>query len=226
MSGWLEFGRRVRCSDGAFGELEDVVIDPGRRQVTHLVVVPEHPQGQARLVPIELADSAAGGGAIALRCTLAEGHALPPVREIAYLRLGTAPDDSPDWDVGVRDVYSMPSYDAGAMVEYHPDPDPAVLMRYDRVPKGEAELRRDSDVLTADGHHLGTVDAFLVQDGRITHVVLRRGHLWGQREVSVPVAAFAEVRTDGITLRLTKAEVHALPSASRRRWVADHSAAP
>lgn len=34
----LELGGRVDCSDGTFGELADVVIDPTTKRVTHLVV--------------------------------------------------------------------------------------------------------------------------------------------------------------------------------------------
>jgi hypothetical protein len=34
----LELGGRAGCSDGTFGELADVMIDPTTRRVTHLVV--------------------------------------------------------------------------------------------------------------------------------------------------------------------------------------------
>ena len=51
----LEIGNRVRCTDGAYGELADIVIDPLEKRVTHLVVQPEQHDGQRRLVPIQLA---------------------------------------------------------------------------------------------------------------------------------------------------------------------------
>ena len=58
---------------------------------------------------------------------------------------------------------------------------------YDRVPKGEVEVRRASPVTSADGHHLGHVDGFVVDGEQITHIVLEHGHLWGRRDLTVPI---------------------------------------
>jgi sporulation protein YlmC with PRC-barrel domain len=49
----LQLGSVVHCPDGVYGELADVVIDPLKRQVTHLVVAPHHRHDLARLVPVE-----------------------------------------------------------------------------------------------------------------------------------------------------------------------------
>ena len=72
----------------------------------------------------------------------------------------------------------------------------------------------------ADGHRLGKVDGFLVDDGdAITHFVLERGHLWGRREVTIPINAVAHVFTDAVTLTLTKDEVgRAASPAPVHRW--------
>jgi len=81
------------------------------------------------------------------------------------------------------------------------------------------EVRRASDVTSSDGHHLGKVDGFLVgDDDAITHFVLERGHLWGRREVTIPINAVAQVYTDAVALSLTKDEVGELPSERVHRW--------
>jgi hypothetical protein len=90
-------------------------------------------------------------------------------------------------------------------------------MTYDRVPKGMAEIRRESAVTTADGHTAGRIEGFLTRAGEITHIVLERGHLWGRREVSIPVSAIARVSTDCVALTLSKDEVRALPAIRVRR---------
>ena len=36
----LHLGTTVHCTDGEYGELADLVLQPGSRQVTHLVVAP------------------------------------------------------------------------------------------------------------------------------------------------------------------------------------------
>jgi sporulation protein YlmC with PRC-barrel domain len=216
----LELGTPVRCSDGIYGKLTDVVIDPTRKRLTHLVVEPEHQEeATVRLVPVELAEAREGEqDTIFLRCTVEEVNQLEPVREFAYLRLGQFPVDDPAWDVGVQNVLAMPYYEYAGLGPY-PGADPNLGVTYDRVPKGEIEIRRASSVISADGHALGEVDGFLIDDSdEITHFVLERGHLWGRREVTIPIGAVAKVETDAVTLSLTKDEVAALPSVRVHRW--------
>ena len=78
---------------------------------------------------------------------------------------------------------------------------------FDRVPKGEVEVRRSSPVTAADDHFLGEVDGFVVDGGHITHFVLERGHLWGKREITIPIGAVAKVENDAVSLSLSKDEV-------------------
>ena len=167
-------------------------------------------------MPIELAErDAREADAVALRATVEEVGDLLPVREVAYLRLDGFPVEDPDWDVGVEEVLALPYYSS-----YDLEPTPVdYAARYDRVPKGEVEIRRASAVESADGHHLGDVDGFLVDgDGLITDVVLEQGHPWERREVVIPIGAVARVETDAVTLSLTKDEVGALPPVAVRRW--------
>ena len=221
----LELGRPVNCTDGPLGKLADVVIDPTKRSVTHLVVEPDGDHGKARLVPIELASDQDGEAAIAVRCSVEEANQLEPVEETAYIRLGDSPELEAGWDLGVESVLAEPyyvyGYAGGPGYETGPPPDydPHVTVTYDRIPKGDVEIRRASEVSSADGHHLGKVDGFLVDDDdAITHFVLERGHLWGRREVTIPINAVDSVFTDAVTLTLTKDEVGELPSVHVHRW--------
>jgi sporulation protein YlmC with PRC-barrel domain len=212
----LELGSAVRCTDLPFGELADVVIDPVSRRVTHLVVQPPDRPDGARLVPVERARG--DGDGIALDCSVAEVEALAAVHESAYLRVDEFPVLDPDWEIGTQDVLALPLYQeldgAGSAI----DPDPHVIVNYDRIPKHEVEIRRSSAVVSADGHRLGHVDGFLVGRGETTDIVLERGHLWGRREVVIPAAAVARVENDLVTLSVTKDEVGALATRRVHRW--------
>jgi sporulation protein YlmC with PRC-barrel domain len=210
----LEIGIRVRCTDGVYGELADIVIDPLEKRVTHLVVEPEQGEG-GRLVPIQLAKGRDDEQReIELSCTLDEARRFESVHERAYLRLGEMPAEDPDWDVGVQDFLAMPYYPGLDMGAYPGgEIDSHVTMYYDRVPKGEVEVRRASAVISADGHSLGEVDGFVVDaDDHITHFVLERGHLWGRKEVTIPIGAVARVESDAVHVALSKDEVGALPA--------------
>jgi sporulation protein YlmC with PRC-barrel domain len=217
----LELGKPIRCADGDIGELGDVVIDPTTRQVTHLVVRMHAHDGPARLVPVELVDGGAGeDGEIALRCRMDEMESLDTVEKFAYLRTGEFPVEDPRWDVGVSELLMAPYYEATGLGEYPGAYDPSSGMAYDRIPKGEVEVRRSSEVFASDGSLVGRVDGFVVDDGQhITHFVLERGHLWGRRDVTIPIGAVDRIETDAVTLSLTPDEIGALPAAHVHRWL-------
>jgi sporulation protein YlmC with PRC-barrel domain len=215
----LDPGRKVRCTDGEYGELADVVVDPTSRRVTHLVVEPRHEPERATLVPADLVAVAEDGEVIALRVTADEVAHLPRVRETDYLRIDQAPVSDPDWDVGIENVLAMPYFmPVGFDTAMAPIDDPVELV-YDRVPKGEVEIERTSPVRDTHGKVLGAVDGFVVDgEGQITHLVLGEGHLFGRREVTIPIGGVARVENDGVLLGLSQSEVQELPSVRLHRW--------
>ena len=212
----LKLGTSVRCRDDAVGELADVVIDPVGKRVTHLVVLTDDGDENARLVPVELAHTYERAQ-ISLECGADELTRFESVREFAYLPLGEQPDEDPKWDVGVEDVLAMPTSGADQVGDYVGELSPNVAMTYDRVPKGEVELRRSSGIETADGHHVGHIDGIVVDDDVITSLTLERGHLWWRKDVSIPIESVSRVSTDTVTLSLTRDQIAALPSVSAHR---------
>src|SRR5438046_8360107 len=207
----LELGKRARCSDGAVREPVDLVPDAGNRRVTHLVVQPEDNPGDARLVPVELAAAGADEHEVSLRCTEKELDEMSLVHESAYVGAGEQVEEEEDgWEVGVRDMQVIPDYLPTAMPG---DLAPEVVVTYDRVPKGEIELRHASDIYSADRHHLGSLDGVVLgADGNIDQLLLGRGHLWWRREIAVPATAIGELANDMVTLGVSKAEAASFPS--------------
>jgi hypothetical protein len=62
------------------------------------------------------------------------------------------------------------------------------------------------------------VDGFVIDDDDlITHFVLERGHLWGRREVTIPIGAVARVESDVVYVALSKDEVGDLPAVRVHR---------
>ncbi len=74
-------------------------------------------------------------------------------------------------------------------------------------------MRPGDRVHAVDGE-IGRVQGFLVNPGedQVTHVLLEEGHLWGRKEVAIPVTAVTRV-DQGIRLNLTKEQVEDLPPA-------------
>jgi sporulation protein YlmC with PRC-barrel domain len=193
-------GAGASGSDGACGEVTRVVVDPLTRTVTHLVVEPKHRHGYGRLVPLDLVDATAGE--IRLRCTMAEFERLDPAEETRFLP-GTS--GYPDYDP--EHVLIMPYYNIG-MAEAYCGP---MTVTYDAVPLDEVEVRRGEHVHATDGN-IGRVQGLVIDPDshHVTHVLLQEGHLWGRKEVAIPISAVTGV-DDGIRLNLTKQQVQDLP---------------
>jgi hypothetical protein len=212
----LRLDANVQTTDGLSGTLADVVLDPIKRAVTHVVVRAGEPDPAARLVPLQLvAGGTAPGEALSLTCTAAQFEQLESVQGYAYLPVDERPAPDSEWDVGVEDVVMMPSYQGADLGVYTAEIDPNVGVTYDRVPKGEVEIRHSSDVVSSDDHELGAVNAVVVENTAITQVVVEHGHLWWHRAVSVPIESVATLETNAIRLTLTKAEFGKLPSKKR-----------
>jgi len=214
-------GAEVACSDGVCGDLSRVVVDPVARALTHLVVEPKHQAGLARLVPIELVDATARD--IHLRCTAAEFDALEEAEETHFIA-----DAGEQMGYNAEDVVSWPYYGLGlgvsglgvgglgaAGVGGIGLTDTPQFSISDRVPAGKVEVRRGEHVHATDGD-IGRVQGLIIDpsDHHVTHVLLEEGHLWGKREITIPIGAVKEVAVEGVQLNLTKAEVRDLPPVS------------
>jgi uncharacterized protein YrrD len=72
-------------------------------------------------------------------------------------------------------------------------------------------VERHQSVHAVDGE-IGQVEGFMVNpaDDKVTYIVLREGHLWGHKQVAIPVSAVASI-DDGIRLNITKQQVENLP---------------
>ena len=219
-------GADVSCSDGACGEVRRVIVDPVARAVTHLVVEPKHRKGHGRLVPLDLVDATTGE--IRLRCTTADFEKLDPAEENDF-RPGSAYPGDPGYGseqgLGVQWPLWLslqaPFYELnrglgdGTGVSSSAGPGRGHTMReitYDSVPVGEVEVRRGEHVHANDGE-IGRVEGLVIDPGshQVTHVLLQEGHLWGSKEVAIPIGAVTGV-VDTVQLNITKQQAENLPA--------------
>ena len=199
-------GAEVSCSDGACGVVRRVVVDPVARAVTHLVVEPKHRLDLAKLVPVGLVD--ASGDQVRLSCTTAEFEQLDDAEESQFIPgAGGVPAYGPD------QALSWPYYGLGPGVGGFGSEIGPMEVVYDTTPAGEVEVRRGEHVHATDGA-IGRVQGLVVdqKSRHVTHVLLQEGHLWGKKEVAIPIGAVAKVDPDdGIRLSITKRQVQDLP---------------
>jgi sporulation protein YlmC with PRC-barrel domain len=197
-------GAPAECSDGPCGAVSRVVVDPVAREVTHLVVEPEHRAGLGRLVPLDMVE--AGAGDVRLRYTLAEFEKLPSAEETDFLPGGSGYEA-----YAAHEAYYWPYFG----LEGGADPALALASAVETratLPKGEVGFQRGEAVHASDGE-IGKVEGFVVESsqGHVTHVLLQEGHLWGRKQVAIPIGAVEKI-DQGITVKLTKHEIEALPA--------------
>ena len=208
----LRIGAVAVGRDGYRGEVRAAVIDPVAATVTHVVVEPEGRSGLARLVPLTLletdaeTDAGAASGQLRLRCTQAEFMNLGPAEEtLAEFAVGqTVPVQllPPGWR-GTGEPVAR-----GGDIARIPERETV-----DVIPPGEVEEHHGDHVHATDGD-IGQLRAFRLDpsSGRVTHVLLGEGHLWGRKEVAIPFDQITGF-DHGITLSLTRKQVQDLPPA-------------
>ena len=204
MAGTTQFtiGAEASCRDGVCGDVSRVVVDPVARAVTHLVVEPKHRQGLGRLVPLDLVDATTGE--IRLCCTSAEFEKLEHAEETHFL-----PGSSGFADYGPEEALSLPYYGLTMGIGGGRGFGMGNITQsvcYDSVPLGDVTVRRGEHVHATNGD-IGQVQGLVINpDRHVTHVLLQEGHLWGRREVAIPISAVTNV-DDGVHLNITKQEV-------------------
>ena len=185
----------VYCVDGLCGQSKEVVMDPKTEEVTHLVVREKHSPGTELLVPVDLVAETTPHQ-IRLRSAKDELAELQPL-----LRVEVIEEKIPHY---VPDPYLMPIK--------IPETKWIAVTR-EAIPPGKIAVRQGARVEATDGQ-VGRLDEFLVDPVtvQVTHLVMREGHLWGQRDVTIPVTEIDRLGEKTIYLKLNKDQVEALPS--------------
>ncbi len=199
-------GADASCSDGPCGRLTRLIVDPKTQTVTHLVIGPTHRAERQRIVPIDLVDETAGE--IKLHITRAEFGKLDPAEETDLL-----PKEAPEPKIYTASLGRLGGpLPADELSFSHLSlKDGARVSIQDAVPLGEVEVERGEPVFATDGE-IGKVQGLVIDPGShgVTHVLLEEGHLWGRKEVAIPIGSVTRV-DNIIRLTIDKQQVQDLP---------------
>lgn len=203
---------QVVCTDGVCGRSVYVLVNPVLEQITHLVVKDDSRPHTEYIVPVDVV-SHATASTVELRCSKDELEKMDRFVQTEFVE-EKLPETYPGYGggYGMGSLYYWPysSYERTVRVP----------VEHLEVPAGELAVRRGTRVKATDGD-VGHVDEFLVDpdNGHITHLVMREGHLWGQKDVTIPLSAVGETREDTVYLKINKHEIESLPTVPvHRRW--------
>ena len=207
----------VTCTDDNCGKSSHVIINPLDRSITHVVVeYDSFNDSNKRLVPldkiIETTDNS-----IQLKCTTEELIGMEKFTETHYINSDAAEyaafDPLAERSVNELDSFSMLPYVYPESNIY------SIPVEDERIPPGEIAVHRGADVEATDGH-VGRVAEFVIDptDGHITHLVLREGHLWSEKELTLSLSTVERMDEDAVYLNLDKKAVKSLPAIPVKRF--------
>jgi uncharacterized protein YrrD len=192
---------KVYCTDGLCGRSTHIVFKPSSDEVTHVVVETQQSPHTQVLVPVSRVTETTPDS-INLRYSRDELAKLQSFIETEFVQVDVSP------------YVGLPYY-----IEPYPFAySQRVGVAHEAIPTGELAIRRGARVEATDGH-VGHVDEFLIdpKNDAITHLVLREGHLWGQKDVTIPITQIDHIEEDTVYLKLDKASIEALPTVAAHR---------
>ena len=188
----------VQCTDGEAGHSVCVIVDPIKDQITHLVVKEKGLFGIERLVPANLILETSQDH-IWLNCNLKDLEKTGSFTESEFVPYPSG------------EGYTWP---------YYPIEEEGFILDHEKIPRNELAIRRGDRVNAADGP-IGRVDEFLVdpKTDSITHLVMREGHLWGQKDITIPISQMDHIESGAVFLKLSKTDIENLPSVPVKRRI-------
>jgi sporulation protein YlmC with PRC-barrel domain len=195
----------VHCADGLCGRSTHIILNPVTEQVSHIVVKEEQSPGVERLVSVKLVASTAAE-VILLNCTKDIFAKLEPFNQPDFIYTDV-PQHATDPSLTLLWPFVVP-------VKRIVDD------KVRRIPPGELAVRRGARVRATDGW-VGRVDEFIVGpvSGNITHLVLREGHPWKEKDITIPVDQIDHIKENTVYLKIDKNTIASMPSvAVKRRW--------
>jgi uncharacterized protein YrrD len=193
----------VECDGGLCGQISDVILNPVSDKVTHIVVKSNKVPHKEYVVPVqEIVESNAN--CIHLLCSAEKLENMQHFIETDYLRV------------------EVPTYISGSyrVLPFVVPETKVVTKEHEHIPPGELAIHRGAQVNALD-RHVGQVDEFLVDptSGHITHLILREGHLWGKKDIVIPLSLIDRIEEDAVYLKVTKRALEKLPDIPvQRKW--------
>ena len=180
------------------GEVAYVVVNPHSFHVTDLVVSTGDFIGRDIVVPTDQIDSESDGG-VYLKLDREGLNACPDYVDVNY----QTPPNS--WLPAPGLTYPTGAMLWPAGIEY-----PEAASVTVNTPRGTVGLHVGMDVVSSDGHKVGSIDALVTdpQSEDVTGFVVKHGFIF-THDTEIPVAQVSSVENDQVTLGLSRDQAEA-----------------
>jgi len=218
----LKEGTGVFTSGGEqVGEINRFVLDPNTNKITHIVVQKGWLFAEDRLVPFEEVRSVTEDKVV-LKDEIEDFDQLPPFEETHYVPVN---ERDRDRDLDREQEEGYPAYPVGPAYFWYPPygylGDPAYGLAYGwpygvkerNIPADSVPLQEGTDVVSADGEHVGDVEELFVDDEShmVTHFLVSQGTFFKDRKL-VPANWIRSVSEDQVRLNVASELLKRLPA--------------
>jgi sporulation protein YlmC with PRC-barrel domain len=189
----------VVCNDGPCGQSTNVIFNPVNHKVTHFALRDKSlADNPTRLVPAGMVADVTPQQ-ITLTCSKADVADMPP-----FIVTNFIPQSAPGYAYATGEVYQS---------QYVVNDTAYDSVNEMAIPAGEEEVHSGMHVQATDGK-VGKLDALVLdpESGAVTHILLREGHLWGKKDVAIPVADIKYSDGESVYVTLDKETIKALPA--------------
>lgn len=199
------------------GSIEQVVVDPRTKEVTHVIVQQGFLFTEDKVLPINLIAEATDER-VTLKTGVEDLEAMPKFEETHYVRAVPASDE-PAFPPGPKmraawPFYYLPPNEPGKQLIPHwtEAPSPGYTRQTTRsVPEDAVVLEKNAAIVSADDDHVGDVAEVFTnaETDRITHLLISRGLLFKEERL-VPVSWIDKVEEGTIHLAVESSVLNRL----------------
>ena len=210
----ISLNAKVSCTDGSIGETVRVVVNPVTGAITHVTVRPEGMGESEHLVPVE-AIGESSAGAMLLNTSKNQFFLYPVFDSYRFL-------DLEEVALEPEDLEALPEAHKATGHAFWPfvtaEGQLSTYADVQQIPPDELAIHRGAGVEASDGR-VGEVAELAInpENAYVTHMVLRKGHLFGHHDIAVPVADIDRIDEGIVYLKIDKAAVKDLPEFEIKR---------
>lgn len=205
----FEIGTPVFTMDGKkVGTLDRIVVEPGTKEVTHLVIKKGLLFTSDKVVPIDMVGTTTKDK-VNLRADANTLDQLPDFLDVEYI-----PAAQTDPEIAtrekIRSLYFYPK--SGTFGPFATHSATHYARQTESIPEGTVPLKENAKVITEEGEHVGNVERVLTdpQEDRATHILISEGLFLKERKL-VPTRWIKTVLTDEVHLSVDSELVDNLP---------------
>ena len=195
----MPMNAQVFCTDGAYGRSSRVILNPEDKRVTHIVVKENGQPCTERVIPIKHITETTPSK-IRLDCSTDEAKKLDP-----FIAAEHVDEDAPEYQDTELKTWPNEQIDSPRQRFFK--------LRHEAMPVKELALQKGARVKAKDGY-VGQVQEFLVnpKNGQITHLVLHKGYLWGQKDILIDMTYVERIEEKVAYLKLEQFYIDKLPT--------------